>query len=183
MMTKILFFLCVIAASVSNAQLYSSSSSKITFFSKTAMEDISAVNTTSKSAIDAKAKSVLVRVKVIAFKFDKPLMEEHFNEKYMESDKFPDAIFKGKITSEINFAKDGVYPVSVDGVLTMHGVDQPRTLQGTLEIKKGILILHCNFNVKLADHKIEVPSVVTEKIAESIAVDVNFTYAPYKKSK
>jgi len=182
-MKKFLFLLLVAASTSVNAQLYSSNSSKITFFSKTAMEDISAVNITSKSAIDVKAKSILVRVKVIAFKFDKPLMEEHFNEKYMESDKFPDAVFKGKITSDIDFTKDGVYPCNAEGVLTMHGVDQPRTLQGTLEIKKGVLTLHCNFNVKLADHKIEVPSVVTEKIAESIAVDVNFTYAPYKKSK
>lgn len=180
-MNKIFSFLLLIAATQLNAQLYNSSSSKITFFSKTPVEDISAVNTTSKSAINTKDKSVLVKVKVIAFKFEKPLMEEHFNEKYLESDKFPDAIFKGKIISDIDFAKDGIYQVKAEGILTIHGIEKPRTLEGTLEIKKGQMILHCKFKVKLTDHKIEVPSVVTEKIAETIEVDANFTYVPYKK--
>ena len=180
-MKKLVLFFLLATALQLNAQLYSSNSSKISFFSKTAMEDISAVNTSSKSAINTKDKSVLVKVKVIAFKFEKPLMEEHFNEKYLESDKFPDAVFKGKITSDIDFSKDGVYPVKAEGSFTMHGGEKPRTFEGTLEIKKGQMILHCKFSVKLADYQIEVPSVVTEKIAETIDVDVNFTYIPYKK--
>ena len=181
-MKKILSLFLLATVTHVNAQLYSSNSSKISFFSKTPAEDISAVNTTSKSAINTKDKSVLVKVKVIAFKFEKPLMEEHFNEKYLESDKFPDAVFKGKIISDIDFKKDGFYHVKAEGILSMHGIDKPRTLEGTLEIKKGQMILHCKFNVKPVDHKIEVPSVVTEKIAESIEVDVHFTYVPYKKS-
>jgi polyisoprenoid-binding protein YceI len=164
-----------------NAQLYKSKSSKISFFSKTPVENISAVNTTSQSAIDTKQKSVLVMVKVIAFKFEKPLMEEHFNEKYLETDKFPDAKFKGKIISVIDFTKDGIYNIKAEGTFTMHGVEKPQTFEGTLEIKKGEMILHCKFAVKLADYNIEVPAVVTAKIAETIDVDVNFTYVPYKK--
>ncbi len=180
-MKKLLTFILLASLTQVNAQVYKSKSSKISFFSKTPVENISAVNTTSLSGIDTKQKSILVQVKVIAFKFDKPLMEEHFNEKYLETDKFPDAKFKGKITSPIDFTKDGIYTIKAEGTFTLHGVEKPHTFEGTLEIKKGEMILHCKFAVKLVDYKIEVPSVVTEKIAESIDVDVNFTYVPYKK--
>lgn len=175
-MKKLLSIVLLAGAMQVNAQTFKSTSSKITFFSKTPVEDISAVNTTSKSAIDTKKKTILVLVKVIAFKFEKPLMEEHFNEKYLETDKFTDALFKGKITSAVDFTKDGTYNVKAEGSFTLHGVTKPRTLDGTLEIKKGKMILHSKFNVKLVDHNIEVPAVVTEKIAESIEVDVNFIY-------
>ncbi|MCX6183326.1 MAG: YceI family protein [Bacteroidetes bacterium] len=181
-MKKFLPIVLVVSAIQMSAQTFKSTSSKISFFSKTPVENISAVNTTSQSAIDTKKKSILVLVKVIAFKFEKPLMEEHFNEKYLETDKFADAVFKGTITNPIDFTKDGVYTVKAEGNFTMHGVTKAQKFEGTLEIKKGKMILHCKFNVKLADYKIEVPSVVTEKIAETIEVDVNFTYEPYKKS-
>ncbi|MFM7022616.1 MAG: YceI family protein [Flavobacteriales bacterium] len=181
-MKKLLFIILLGVGMQLNAQVYKSKSGKVSFFSKTPVENISAVNATSvQCAIDTKKKSVLVLIKVNGFKFEKPLMEEHFNEKYLETDKYTDAMFKGTIIGDVNYTKDGIYKVKSEGTFTLHGVAKPRTFEGTIEVKKGEVILHSKFNVKLVDHNIEVPAVVTEKIAEVIEVDVNFTLALLKK--
>ena len=182
-MKKLILILCALSAMQVNAQLYVSSASKVSFFSSTPVEDISAVNTTSKSVINDANDTIVVRIKIINFKFPKPLMEEHFNEKYLESAKYPDATFKGKIMGAFDLAKNGTYNVTAKGKLLIHGVEQERTLVGTLTVKDGAITLDSKFKVKLVDHKIEVPSVVTSKIAEAIDVQLNITYKAYVKSK
>ena len=109
-------------------------------------------------------------------------MEEHFNENYMESGKFPKSEFKGKITNlaDVNFAKDGEYAVKVAGNLTMHGVSQPVTADGTITIKGGKISAKSKFIVKLADFKIDRPSVVADKISEKATITVDASYEPKK---
>lgn len=182
MMTKLITFTFGLLFTVTlNAQLYSSTSSKITFDSKTPMEDIHAETTKGKALINSADKRIKVKIKMISFKFEKPLMEEHFNEKYVESEKYPDAEFDGNIVENIDFSKDGTHQVNVKGKLTIHGVTQERTLTGTITIKGGKIELLTKFQVKLVDHKIEVPSVVTKNIAEVIDVDASFICEEYKK--
>ena len=99
-------------------------------------------------------------------------MQEHFNENYMESEKYPLAKFKGVIEPKIDFTKDGEYSVMAKGILNVHGVDQPRTINGKIVIKNGVVNLNSNFNVACDAHKIKIPKLVFTKIAEIIQVKV-----------
>ena len=164
-----------------NAQLFSSETSKVSFDSKTPMEDIAAQTDKAKAAINIETKKVVIKIKMISFKFAKPLMEEHFNEKYVESEKFPDATFNGSIVENVDLSKNGTYKISVKGVLNIHGVEQPRTLTGTAIVKDGKIDLTTSFDVKLVDHKIEVPKVVVKNIAEVISVQAHFVCIPHVK--
>lgn len=157
-------------------------SAKVSFFSTTPVENIDAVNKEATSFINTKSGEIVFAVLVKSFKFEKALMEEHFNENYMESTKYPKSDFKGKITnlSEINFAKDGAYKAKVSGSLTMHGVTKTANADGTITVKGGKIAATSKFMVKLADYKIERPAVVSDKIAETIEITVDAAYEPKK---
>jgi polyisoprenoid-binding protein YceI len=109
------------------------------------------------------------------FHFAKALMEEHFNENYIESNKYPKSTFKGTVAdiAKVNFSKDGSYPVSVTGDLIMHGVSKSVTAPGTIIIKDGKATAEAKFNIKLSDYSIAIPNMVKNNIAESVAVTVN----------
>jgi polyisoprenoid-binding protein YceI len=107
-------------------------------------------------------------------------MEEHFNEKYMESEKYPNSIFSGKINETIDYTKDGSYDVTVTGKLNIHGVEQLRTFKGKVMVKDQSIQLISDFKVKLADHNIDIPKLVVAKIAEVIDVHVDTTLIPKK---
>lgn len=181
MKKKYLLPVFVVFGHLSFSQIYLGETASISFFSATSMENIDAVNKTTKPVLNAANGELLFKVTNTAFKFKSQLMEEHFNENYMESEKYPHTLFKGKINQKIDYTKDGVYEVTATGVLSMHGVDAERTVNGTLTIKDGKVKLFSKFMVKLADHKIKVPSVVTYNIAEEIEVTVDALLAPYKK--
>lgn len=157
-----------------SGQVYMTRSGQTSFFSETPLENISAVNEQVAVLLNTANGEIAVRIQQRAFTFPNKLMQEHYNENYMETDKFPVAGFTGKISQQIDYGKDGTYAVSADGVLDIHGVKQNRTLKGQLTIAGGRLILNCAFDVKLADHHIQVPTLVITKIAESIAVKNKF---------
>jgi len=173
-MKKVMLIMAMVGMGfLANAQMYSTAAGKVGFFSKTPIEDIKAENTTVLSVLKAETNELVISINNMSFDFDNKLMQEHFNEKYMESDKNPKSTFKGKINEKIDYTKDGVYAVTATGILNIHGVDQNRTITGTLTIKEGNVQLVSNFKVKVADHKIKVPTVVTAKIAEEIDVKVD----------
>jgi len=109
-------------------------------------------------------------------------MEEHFNENYIESDKFPKATFKGKIQEHIDPSKDGTYPVTVTGDFQVHGVTQTRTITGNLKVSGGVVTMTSEFMVKCADHHIDIPQIVFHHIAESIRIRVSATYTALKNN-
>ena len=158
----------------------STTKGEITFFSSAPLEDIDAKNKHVISMLNTQSLEILVRVPINQFEFQNKLMQEHFNEKYLESDRYPYATFKGKISAGTDFSKDGVYDVSAVGVLNLHGVDQKRTLTGKISISKGVIKLDTRFNITLADHKIDIPKLVFNKIAERIAVNATLNYLPFK---
>ncbi len=183
---KKLFLVAITVAGTtffSKAQIYKSIDKgvNVSFFSETPVENINAKSNIGSSLLNTSTDSVAFRVPVSSFQFEKALMQEHFNENYMETPKYPNASFRGKINEKVDYKKDGVYKVTCTGKLNMHGVDQLRTINGTITVKGNDVILDSEFLVKTADHKIEVPKVVFEKIAESIKVTVNAKYAPYVK--
>lgn len=161
--------------------IYTTDSSMVSFFSSTPMEDIEAYNTASTSLMNVDKKDIVFRVPISGFRFEKPLMEEHFNENYMETEQFPYATFKGKLSDTLDLTKDTVYRVSATGMMNIHGVDQAQTYEGVIECKGGAATLRCKFQVPLKDHKIKVPKVVFANIAEVIDVNVFFQYKPYEK--
>lgn len=154
---------------------------KIHFFSATPMENIEAKTQTASSIINSKTDSVLFLVVISSFEFPNALMQEHFNENYMESEKFPKAMFRGKMKEDIDFTKAGEYTCTATGNLTLHGVSKPYTVTGKFTVSGSEVHLVAKFNIKLADHDVKVPKLVAEKIAQEIATDVDVTYAPYVK--
>jgi len=175
-----IFLVTSLCTSAQN-QLYSVKTSEFSFFSKAPMEDIEAKNTKASSIINTANRELVVRIPIAQFQFSNRLMQQHFNENYLESEKFPYATFKGKINELINFSKTGAYEVSASGTLNIHGVDQERTIRGKLNIGENTLNLDARFDVLLIDHKIDIPKLVFKKIAEKIAVSANLNYIPYKK--
>ena len=165
------------------AQVWFTKTGAVGFFSHTSVEDIKADNNEAVSFIDAAKKEFRFQVLIKGFKFPKAAMQDHFNgENYMASDKFPKAEFKGSIApgSAIDFKKDGVYKVEVDGQMTMHGATVPMKVPGTITIKNGVPSVKAVFMVKRSDFGITVPSFSAAKIAESIEVTVNCLYEAYK---
>ncbi|HEY9001810.1 MAG TPA: YceI family protein [Mucilaginibacter sp.] len=161
-------------------ELYTSKNVHITLFSKALIEDIKAVTQSGVSVFNATTGELDFSVNISTFQFEKAFMQQHFNSDYMESDKYPRAIFKGKIQEHIDVAREGTYPVNVTGDLTVHGITQKRTIQGNVTIKNGIVSMASEFMVKCADHNIDIPQILFYHIAESIKVTVSATYNPYK---
>jgi YceI-like domain len=176
-----LLIISLLVSTKSFGQLYSTQAGETSFFSETPMENISGINKTVGAFINTATSEVAVSMKMTAFDFPNKLMQEHFNENYMESEKFPTGSFKGKIVEAIDFTKNGTYDVTAKGQLTLHGVTQARDLKGKLTIENQKISLVCNFDVKLVDHKIDVPKLVFAKIAEVISVKAKYAFTPYVK--
>jgi polyisoprenoid-binding protein YceI len=170
---------CIAITFSANAQTYVGKNIKVGIFSSTPVEDIKAVSNTG-IAVLAK-QEIAVQVAIKSLEFDKKLMQEHFNENYMESDKFPNAKFKGIIDQKIDYTKDGEYMVTAKGILNVHGVDQARTINGKIAIKSGAVSLYATFDVACKSHGIKIPTIVFAKIAEVIKVTINGTLTPLNK--
>lgn len=161
--------------------IYACKNVKIALYSRAPIEDINAVSVEGISVYNATTRDLAFSVLIRSFHFRKALMEEHFNENYLESDRFPQATFKGKIEEEVNPEVDGEFPVKVNGVLTVHGISQKRSITGTLRVHQGVIDMTSEFQVKCVDHQIEIPKIVFQNIAESIRVQISATYTAYKK--
>lgn len=163
------------------SQIYVGEKCKVCFFSETSLENIDAVNSVTKPVFNPKTGDFVIKAQQNAFIFKSSFMQEHYNENYIETEKFPYATFKGKIKETIDYSKDGTHNVTMEGTLDMHGVELPRTILGTVEIKGGVIVMDSKFDVKVADHKIKVPSLYSEKIAENIRVTFNTEMRVFKK--
>jgi hypothetical protein len=153
-------------------QIYITRTGFIGFYSKTPLEDIRAENNQVFAAIDADKKNIAFSLLLRGFVFTKELMQEHFNENYVESDKYPKATFNGSFTGDVDVTKDGVYRVMVKGNLTLHNVTHPLEAPGTIEVKGGKLLGQAEFKVKPEDYNITIPSLVRDKIAGEMRVNV-----------
>jgi hypothetical protein len=178
-------YICIVLLTLLNItkvgqDLYTCKNAHITLFSKALIEDIKASTSAGVSVYNATTGELDFSVPISTFQFEKAFMQQHFNSDYMESDKYPRAIFKGKIQERIDPAKEGTYPVNVTGDLTVHGITQKRTIQGNVTIKNGIVSMASEFMVKCADHHIDIPQILFYHIAESIKITVSAAYNPYK---
>lgn len=178
------------------AQIYKAKdgSTVISFFSEAPLENIEAVNKGAIIVFNTTTSDIQVRVSIQNFKFKNTLMEEHFNENYMETDKkgpndasgaatYPNrnAIFKGKISEKIDYSKDGEHKVSIPGKMELHGVTKDVTLEGTLTKTGTDIAVSSKFKIKVADYNIKVPSMYVKNIAEVVDVTINSTLEPFQK--
>jgi polyisoprenoid-binding protein YceI len=161
-------------------ELYVCKNAKLSLYSEAPIEDISAETSSGTSVFNASTGDIAFSVNIRSFTFPKSLMQEHFNTDYMESDKYPKATFKGKMQQQIDVTKNGTFPVTATGDLTVHGVTQNRTIAGKVTVDNGTVTITSEFMVKCADHHITIPRLVFHNIAESIQMKVNATYTPYK---
>jgi len=158
-----------------NAQIYGTKTGHIKFYSDGLIEKIEAHNKQVNAALDVTSGNLVFQVLMKSFEFAKALMQEHFNENYVESDKFPNATFVGKVTniSDIRVGKDGIYDAMVEGKLTIHGITQVVKEKGSFESKEGKLLGKAKFNILLSDYNIKIPGAVTKNISNTIEITVD----------
>ena len=172
MKKTLLFLLLLMVCCCSYSQVYLTRTAYIGFFSKTPAEDIKAVNNQVYAAVDAGKKNLAFSLLLKGFTFTKELMQEHFNENYVESDKYPKATFSGSYTGDVPVDKDGTYKVTVKGNLSLHNVTHPIEAPATIEVKGGRLLGHAELKLKPEDFNITIPSLVREKIEREMKVNV-----------
>jgi len=177
-MKSVIAIILLLSSQLAIGQKYYSKTGKITFFSQASMEKIEAENTSASTVIDVASGAIEWAVLIQGFKFEKALMQDHFNENYMESATYPKAKFKGKIDNlaSVNFSKDGVYNVTVSGQLEMHGVTKPVTTQGTITVKNGTVSAKSKLTVLVADYGIEIPKLVADNISKSVDITILADY-------
>lgn len=162
--------------------IYRSTASDISFFAGTAIEDINAVSEKAVSFLNIETGEVVVSIPIRSFHFDQSLMEEHFNENYIESEKYPKAEFKGTIrnSSSLNWKSSTTMTIVVDGTLSLHGVSRTRTFELHATGTDRKILVTSDFIVPLADHNIDRPKLLWEKLTDQVEVKVKITYEQYQ---
>lgn len=169
--------LLLFTGSAVQAQIYQSYKSETSFFSEAPLEDISAQNDGGASVLNTERNEIVFVIPIRGFQFRKSLMQEHFNENYLESDKYPTATFKGRILG-FDPGREGKQQVQAEGVLGIHGVEKQIKTEGTLEKRGEELILTSTFQVAVKDHDITIPRMVIRNIAEVVDVTLEYYYKP-----
>ena len=178
---SLILLLC--ATSGLQAQKYFTRDGKIEFTSDAVLEKIEARNSNATCVLDTETGKFQFSALIKAFHFEKALMQEHFNENYMESSKFPKSTFKGQIDNfkDVHFDNAGTYNVDVSGNLTIHGVTKAVKTKGTLVVGEGNLKGKTKFVVAVADYGIKIPAVVKDNIAKEVEIVVDVNLKPFNK--
>ena len=176
------FTLFISLASIAQDKFFTKSGN-ISFTNKGEIETIQATHKSVTCVLDSKTGALQFAVLMKGFEFKKALMQEHFNENYVESDKFPKAEFKGQITnnSDIGYTKDGDYTAHVKGKLTIHGQTRDVDTDGKVTVKDGKLQTNATFNVQLSDYNIKIPSLVKQNMSNNVSITVNCNLEPLSK--
>jgi hypothetical protein len=157
------------------AQKMTAEKTFVSFFSKASIEDIKAENTKALSIFNSETMDIVFSIPIKEFEFDKALMKEHFNEKYLESEKFPKATFAGKVSG---FSKEtsGEQAATAKGKMTIHGVSREIEVPGVITMEGGRLVVKAVFKIKLADYEVKIPQLLWKNIAEEVEVKIDFVY-------
>lgn len=160
-------------------KLYVTKNGTINFSSNAPFEIIKASSKELQGVLDLEKKNFAFKVKMNSFEgFNSSLQREHFNENYIESSKYPEATFQGKIIEDIDFTKDGTYSVRAKGNFYIHGVSQERIIKSDVTVRNGKILVQSAFSVLLGDHSIPIPKVVKDKLSSEINVLVKCQLEP-----
>lgn len=178
MKSSIIIIALLLVCQFSQAQKLICKDGHIWFYSHTAMEDIEAHNYQVVAVLDQSNGELIFTLLVKSFNFKKKLMQEHFNENYMESDTYPKAGFKGNIVDfdKIDLKSDGKHEVTVKGELTIHGVSKEVSIKGMIEIANNMIHAKSDFTAIPSDYNISIPDLVKENIAKEIEVHVDVKF-------
>lgn len=176
-MRVLIILIFMLPSVISMSQKYSLEKSKVVFFSEAAIENIEATNTKSASIFNVTTSEIVFSIPIAEFGFEKALMKEHFNETYLESEKYPKALFQGKL-SGYNSQSSALQSVNGIGKLTIHGVTREVEIPGSVETIDGKLIAKSKFMIHLKDYKVKIPKLLWQNIAEDVEVTVEFIYKP-----
>lgn len=158
------------------AQVYETRNGLVRFHSNAPQELIRAESSGLRGALDVQKRTFAFRISIGSFQgFNSPLQREHFNENYMETVRFPEGVFTGKIIEDIDAAKDGEYDVRAKGKLKIHGLEQERIIKAHISTRRGKITITSDFIVTLADYDIKIPRVVYDKLAPQINVSIAAT--------
>lgn len=172
---RILAFFLFVLPFCLQAQKYTVEKGSIIFFSDATLEDIKAENKKVASLFNSANGAIAFSVPIAEFQFEKSLMQEHFNEKYLESDKFPKATFQGTLAN-FNMTAAGEQLVKATGKLTIHGVTRDIDIPGTFQNKNGKLEMTSKFKIRLEDYQVAIPQLMWQNIAEEVEVSLTFIY-------
>ncbi len=166
--------LCLPLVAFLQPAVFVTSSGEVLFKSEAPQELIRASSKELKGAIDESTNSFSFKIRVASFDgFNSAMQRTHFNENYLQSERYPEASFKGKIIEEINWQQPGKYQVRAKGQLMIHGVEQERIIKADLSILPDrSLRIECLFTVLLTEHQIPIPRIVKEKLADEIKVSI-----------
>ena len=156
--------------SIEQENRYIIQNSKIEFYSYAPLEDIQAVNTESVGAIDIESGEFIIKIPVNSFEFPNKLMQKHFNDSYLETDIYPECIFRGKLNEN-----------SASGEINLHGVTKKIEIPISKTINEENIIISTDFKILLKDHKIKIPRLLFQNIAEEIEIKVSSEFIKYKK--
>ncbi len=168
-----------LSATPPGSNLYSTNNGYVSFRSDAPQEIISAKSNQLRGILDISKKVFVFKVTLNTFEgFNSGLQREHFNDKFLETEVYPEVIFSGKIIEDVNFENEGSFTLRAKGKLSIHGIEQERIVKVSVTIKNNIIYIESKFNILLADHSIKVPKVVHEKIASEIGIDVKAELKP-----
>ena len=173
-------FTLILTGLCSGQGKYMTDAGNIIFYSHAPLEDITAENKEVASVIDGETGEMAVILKMTAFLFEKGLMQEHFNENYVESEIFPKATFRGSILNneDVDYTSEGVYQVELQGKLTIHGVTNKISSEGTLEVHSRGILAKAKFLLNPEDYGIKIPRVVRKNIAENMEIRIELDHRP-----
>jgi hypothetical protein len=179
----ILFSVCLPAYSFAGTKIYEVRNGEVRFWSEAPKELISASSRKLQGVLDAEKMIFAFKINITSFMgFNSPLQRDHFNENYMESRNFPDAVFKGKIIESVDLSKDGTYQVRAKGKLSIHGIEQERIIKVQMVIKNAKCQVFSTFPIQLSDHDIKIPRIVDDKLSPEIKVSVRALLQPQSRS-
>jgi polyisoprenoid-binding protein YceI len=182
-MKNLSFTLLLMSSIAAGAQIYTAKAgaTNISFYSEAPLENIEAVNKSASIVMKTSTGDIQISLSIQNFKFKNALMEEHFNENYMESEKYPKCVFKGKVNETVDYGKEGEQKVTITGKMELHGVTRDVTMDGTINKVGEELKLFSKFPIKVSDYNIKVPSMYVKNIAEVVEVTFNTVLEPFQK--
>lgn len=175
--------LCAMLAVAGQAQgRYFTRQALVTFDATAGQEKIEGTTHSGVLVLDASTGDIQMAVLLKGFEFEKALMQEHFNENYVESDKYPRCEFKGQVVNnaEVSYGKNGVYPIHLKGMLTLHGQSHEISTDGKLTVRDGLIQGVAGVSIALADYRIAIPGLVKDKVAERPKIMVDCSLQPLK---